>query len=87
MKRAGQRSRLAAIEAALAPGGAVIKIEGGVPDALASKPADPVQLELPLPGLAPPQPRRWAAADPGANKTPDWEQAWWQDQRRRRDLR
>ncbi len=50
MKRSGQRSRLAAIEAALAPGGTILKILGGVPDpAAAAAPAEPQQLELPLP--------------------------------------
>jgi hypothetical protein len=60
VKRAGQRSRLAAIEAALGAGGVVIKIEGGVPDAIAAPiSAEPVQLDLPLP-KPPPSPSRGA---------------------------
>lgn len=58
MKRAGQRSRLAAIEAALGSGGVRIVIEGGVPAPAAnSAPAEPVQLDLPLP-KPPPGPSR-----------------------------
>lgn len=100
MKRAGQRSRLAAIEAALAPGGTVIKIEGGMPEtAAAAGFAELVQLELPLP--APSRPSRGAgrvftkppakdapaasAGDPGPAPAPDWEQTYWRSQHRRRD--
>ena len=45
VKRAGQRSRLVAIERALAPGTQVIKIEGGLPQSESAVAPEPVQLD------------------------------------------